>query len=1487
MNLYKKIIINNWTNNKTFNTHEIYVYEDDNLENALVKIAKSIYNSDRFYVWKGNISILFNIDNIKWNGYSANPLNATNLKSKQLKEPVNYNYNIGLFPYNSINIIFEKDFPELKNNPYYFTDKSFPQLSQIIAKENILKTLETIDIKPIIDVTTNIHKYELTSKLKKSYELVELFEKLNTNNTIQFIQWINDNYKIIYKLFKFNKLTKDKFIQWTDIKKLSTINCINCYSILTTGTYAKLTINQDMSILLSYTINLRKNINWSEIHKNIKEISEYAITYLNQKLLFDELSIKANIVFEVENVAIQNLKKKLSEYVDIFDILKSNKETINLIYKRSSNYNKQGFDAHLYVKNCLFLGLEEDDIISQLIILNNDISVQEAKELLKSEQELIYEMEQQNIKQQDNIINKINTIVIIQVYKNGFLVNIINIPNKKELENIIYWLSKIISSAVQKNKSQVTKKPIVVKSPSISSSSIENDESKLGKLSFSSSLSDSSSSSSYSGGALGKKQHSYFINLLQKADKDLFQNNYARTKCQAVNQPVVFTQEYKKILEKNGNYHFDNELLYGSKSDIKNVYACPRRWCPQSKIPLDPENPNAKCPIENEEPMDMFFDNDPTKKRFVKLIKPDENNICVPCCFKKPPKPDELNKCKYYNDIPVSTDIVINKDENYLVNTSPIEVGRYGAIPQSLHELLFPNVKFTLCSKMLNKTDKCVVRRGILHKTTKKVKNAQTDSIINAIAYGLDFKSKELFISDITKRLDLITFMSLENGNVCKAFIDKLPIIPENNKKMVEELKEHLIKFNLNTKITDIDNINYKLSRLLSIFNSYKKFIEYLRSNDYPTGKSPYFLYSLISILYNILLVIWEKQGETTSIVCPYYTSFEDLIGSMELNNQVLMLFKEKNYYEPIELKLKGVDGEKLINLNEYKHIKRLFKECSLLKNKYNENYSIYNNIYSLNTWIKSSLLKIKEKFIISTVVINNDLSISHFITKEGFFIITDKISISFLNRIIIDLDITQIVFYDDIIGNSIDINLIITDQKLFIEQCKLLNINYDFGDLTDTTKTEYYYSLTVKKLPLTNDIIHSQIIDDLYKYQVINKNKNKKWYQLQLMIYLKLLNLTDEKFNYLLSLNKETRITSLFKELDLEKNPEKSKLRIILEETPFISKKHIKKFLNDFIIYFKYDFLNPLIKENKYQFLFSQVAIQREIPDKLLIYHPSTPNITFNSFQNKDYVYNNDDIVEELELPVLFKGNFEKLNSKWVMHKKSKWSNMMYIKNEEYNRNSLKELYLWLATLLNIKTTYADLEKAALNDIQVIFNARDYNSIKLLLKELFDDPYFNKLLSKVIGKKYTNYNIFWEKYYNLQSIEEHKDLLKSILTSATEPLYPNDYYIIAMCKILNINIITIHRSKYGVNDKKEPVVRGDVEDLLLSSTFYKAPTQNYLNRPLIILYKYTNSSNTIYNIIVDSSILPVGEKSIYMRIKDIPQAIKYLIDEHLKIKLK
>jgi hypothetical protein len=473
-------------------------------------------------------------------------------------------------------------------------------------------------------------------------------------------------------------------------------------------------------------------------------------------------------------------------------------------------------------------------------------------------------------------------------------------------------------------------------------------------------------------------------------------------------------------------------------------------------------------------------------------------------------------------------------------------------------------------------------------------------------------------------------------------------------------------------------------------------------------------------------------------------------------------------------------------------------------------------------------------------------------------------------------------LFYDDIINNNININVLIRDYNIFIDKCNILNIKYDFGKLITTTKFEYYYNLTVQKLPLTNDIIHSQIIDDLYKYQFINNINNKKWYQLQFMIYTKILHLSDKIFNHLISLNRNDRIKQLFKELNLSKNPEKAKIRVILEEIPFISKKHIKRFLNDFIIYNKYDFLNPLIKEDNNQFIFSQIAIQNHVPSKLLIYHQSTPNNAFTTFQTKDYIYNLEVEDENIQLPIIFNGTLEKLNSKWTMHKKSTWSNMVFIKNNNYNKNVIKDFYLWLAKYLNIKTTYSDLETSAFNDIQIIFTAKDHTSIKLLLKSLFDDPYFYKLLSDAIGKKYINFNLFWEQYYTVITNNDRKLLFTNIISNVKEQLYPNDYYILAMSKILNINILTIHRSKYGANNKDMPVVRGDIEDLLLSSTFYKAPTMNYENRPLIILYKSDDEYKTIYSLIVDKTIIPVSDKSIYIKMADIPLVIKYLITEHI-----
>ena len=152
------------------------------------------------------------------------------------------------------------------------------------------------------------------------------------------------------------------------------------------------------------------------------------------------------------------------------------------------------------------------------------------------------------------------------------------------------------------------------------------------------------------GGAIGKDKHSYFVNLIEAVDKPLIVNNYARDKCQSDFQPIVLTKEEKENLEKNKMTHYDNILEYGSSKNRLNYYICPRLWCPTSKIPLDVNDKEAKCPIENEEPMKLFFDKNPYKKRYIKLIKPDEKGLCAPCCGKKQQKKEDLEKCKILSD---------------------------------------------------------------------------------------------------------------------------------------------------------------------------------------------------------------------------------------------------------------------------------------------------------------------------------------------------------------------------------------------------------------------------------------------------------------------------------------------------------------------------------------------------------------------------------------------------------------------------------------------------------------------------------------------------------------------------------------------------------------------------------------------------------------------------------------------------------------------
>jgi hypothetical protein len=1512
MPLRKRIHITRWLNYE--NSKKIYdnieIYEDDNLEISLNKIGlliKSEENKDNlgnFYFWN-NLPSFFTIEDVKWKGYDKNPLKSSDRSNNIIKEPIIYNFSNYLSYFNNINVIFENDFPDLKGNPYYFIEgKLNSSLDKLIHKEQKLINLEKKDISSISDNNISIHRYELNSKINSKLLFADIYDKLNTNKLIQYINWINDTYTIIHKLYLYHYIPSYNLNVWTTLG-LGEKRSINCYSLLgeNSNSYAKISINyDDLSISINYTIDLRKNISWENIQENLIEIKKYLESSLNQTFKIIPISIKAFNYVSISNVSIDNLKKIISSYSDIFKIINAS-NTINLIYKRSSNYSNEPFDINAYVKNRLLFGVEPNEIIDELLIYN--ISQEEAKKIIADEIELLNELELQNIKTPIGLNeNKLNTIVIIKNTKSGFDITIYNIPNKTELDYLIYWLSKIISSAQQKVK-EVKKKAIMVKEKKSSSSSEkkEDDEEDLGKFEF--------SSSSSHGGNNDKEEQRYRITLLQNADKDLFGENYAREKCQKKFQPFVLSKETRDKLISDNNYHVDNEILYGSKKDKMNYYICPRFWCKESKVPANSET--GKCPIEDEERIESFF-NKPGEigiKRFVRLIKPNENDMCVPCCFKKAPKKEDLNKCKNYetyNPLNKQIAIVEEKEENYLVNyPAPIGIGRYGVIPSSLHELLFPEIKFKTCSKELNKTDKCLVRKGINHKEIGKDEDIYPDSFIFALAYTLNFKNKKEFINDIKNKLNLFKFLSLENGNVAKEFMDKLPIIPIENKELIKELNEHLDKFPEIKKLYNVntnDYNSYKLSRLLAVFKSYKKFIDYISTNYYSPPKTSYYFYSLISSLYNKLMIIWEKQDKITNIICPYFISYNDLIGSMkDINPEVIMFLKDKKYYEPLELKSKNIDGINTFKLNELGKLKELLKSCS---NNSDNNYitddKTYLNLYSLNNWVKTKILKNYEKFLITTIIINSDLSIEHFLTKGGILLTINKIGITFLPRIIEDFNITSLKFYDDIMG-KIKINVYIKDLEEFKQKAKINNVKYDLGVLDTSINqndndyiTEIYTILEIEKKELENlPIIHTRIEDDLYYYNNGNYEENKKWFQLQFMVFSILLkNLDETKLKELQELPRKEYLNKMLEIILENKNKGKgtdktdnflnknnNKIRIILEEVPIYSINHIKFYLDKLNIYYKYDFLNSLININKKrnQFEFSQVAL-KTMPLELFNYHKSAPNETFlnTKFNTNEFNYKLGQIEKEdiNKLPNLFKlGKFEKLESKWTMHKKSFWFNMEILKvKDDYSLDYFKEFFEWFSNYIGLNVDFSSVIQATNDKLKVIRN--DETNMKTILN---DKSILRCFTQEMKLKGYNTSLTFWNKIYSNLSNQERLTIINSIIKKGL-PL--NDLHVLSFAELLNISILTIHRAIYGTTKDKD--IRGSIEDLLVSTTLFKAPN-NYLNRPLLILYKNKDELEDIsYHLVLDKRI-EIGTKSLYLKLADIPPEILRLIDEHIKIK--
>ena len=1471
-----------------------FIYIDDNLDDALNKIVVYINNFENtknqlYYCWYKNTMISHNIKEIKWEGFNINPFLSDNHNSKSLDEDITYIYNDNiLLNLKKLNLIFSDDLNNtLKKNKYYFIDRTLQTYNTLKLRDDKLFNLVTQSTDFLSKYNDKFHRIDFLYKFKKKVILSNIFDAMKTKNNIALIQWVNDNSKILYKLQKKHFIKLSQFNNWCNVDKINKINCINVYYIITNGCYCKVTIDSDGQIMYSFILDIRKNITWNVINNETKYLTEYFSKYFDEKIRMKETQIKLNTSYLIDNVNLTNILSVISKYIDIFNVkLSKNKQQIICIYKRSVNYNND-VSISDYIINRYYIGIPQDDIINELVTLGFD------KSLAKDEVSNIID-NQLNVniddrKEKEYNIKDNGTIITISKHKQLINVEINNVANYNELNYLYYWLFKIISQSRIIDKSvKVTnikkeiKKEVLreIDDYKIDDEIKLEEDDKLGELDYDL---DDDDDLLMGGAALGKVNHSLFVELMKQYDKDLVGENYARDKCQAGFQPVVFSKEEKEKLEKNKQAFYDNIIEYGSTKKNQNFYACPKVWCPTSKITLDPSLDKYECPLENEEPIEMFWGKDKIKKRFVKLIKPNERGICAPCCGKKEQNKEDLNKCKTLDiDFENKTKTKEKEDTSkiaeivdknyYLMNQkAPIENNRLGSVDEKLHEILLNDIEYETCSKMLNKTEKCFIRKGIKHRTNIKSTFLKNDSIIHTISYLLNFSSKNDLISDIEKKLDLITYLSLENGNICKDFHD-LKLKNINNKKTIE-------KINKNKKLLSMfkyDNSNANsIYRLLSVYNSYNKFINYLKSNDYPTDKLPYYIYTLVSILYNKLLIIWEYDNNDIKIMCPLFTSYSDILTNLDINPEIIMLLKDGNYYEPLELRNKS-KKEDILYLNDYKLIKKIINECSKTTNNTYLN-NIYNKIYSLSQWINT----IGDKyhiFDIDTILLNNDLSINYFITKSNILLYTDKISISLLTKFIKDMNIVNIKFYDDVVDKNFIINNVdLSIYNKFIKKCDELNIKYIIGTIQENDGKYFSSKLKLPKLKLKNNNIINIINSDNKIINYIEK-ENKvsyEWFKLQKLVTKTLISkYNDETFiNLYHNLKRHLLIDKLYNKYFTNFN-NKNKIMIILEELPLYSSRpitNINKWLTNIIIFYKYDFMSYLIKENKYnkdELVFSQNIFYMnhifEIPKILINYHDYMPNkFEFNNESVNNFILNNKDDIINDKLPLIYNGTKEQLPTKWRSRIKAKWVNLVIIKSN-YDIDKIKELINWLSKYLNIDTDYNEIKVIVNKYIKKIIYDKNANKI------LFEDPSFYNEWIKFSLLKSTDINTYKQ--------EHVKEITNNIINNGQ--LYPNDITIKVISDIFNISILLIHRIPYGSSNLD--IKRNEIGDLVLSSTFISA-TKNINDRPLLIFNKIEEKGKKIiyYPIIENNKEIDI--KSLYMKFGNIPDSIKVLIDLHLK----
>lgn len=1478
------------------------LFRDDTIQTILLKLIHSLsLDKEKLYpyIWSDGKPLRFRFVKNLWKNYEANPFHV-DLKEtpvvpeiQQLSDRITSFSHIELVTYSDLLAFTSK----VQIYKYYFPNEKdnfrTNDLQAAIYEQQLLKQLwytPKQSHQAMIQQSSCSYSraiFQGTMESEKSYK--EIFDEVHTTKRIPFLQFYDDMNHVYYKTYKKHSIPEELFTEWTNQELFTNQHSLTFYSFVKNSSvsYMKLFMDQQREVHVTYRLDISENLGYEVIQSHLEDVLEELEKMVGVKILYhvDRLAFKTSI--SARNIQLKSLSASFAKLPAIFHVPSKNRIAKNILDMQFKRVEKYGESRNIVdlIKSKLELDVPLLDIIMELQEYGMDEQeVREYVEQIQKAEEVPME------KRKKRNFKNLGLIMHVTPISLGLQIYIDNASSFEDMQNALFW----IRSAVYVWQQSM---PFVRVSPrqmlpleEIRETSPESgpripvppEISEGSELSFTSSSSGRLSLPSSMGGAIGKKHQRLFKNMLEKLDPDIFAktDNYAR-KCgiSDLRQPVGMTLEQKEKIDKMGyGDGYDNYIVYGSDPSRQNVYMCPKIYCPGSQIPLSYEKylqNGEKCPDPEDEPILLYttssWYNDPTRAHYVGFLKErGYQNLQLPCCFKKPQgEKEKPSKKKAKEEKPESRPQPESKqvvEEGYIIDKiRPLNEGRFGSIPTSLHEFLYEGVPYSLCKSTV-KSKECVLRRGVPQKE---------DSLMESIAYLLNFGTKESLMEYIQEKVDPFTFLTLENGKVYTYFLPSKPILPENNLEKRKELKHWLEKhrayvtqFALEDVLSHLEKdsiqdvpktIRYKMARQLMIQASYERYLLYLQDHEI---KNPYLLFDLVHHL-GAILIVWNRDSQNIATMrCPYVTKNKQWYDG---HNSIpyIMVMQQESYYEPLVVVDQHKNMTQKILFTHFEKLQKLIATCPSMMAAEDKQVQ---DLYTLSQWIESLLSFPSEYRIASLLLSPQDQAIGCFLKNHIYVEFGTPLSMFSMKHVLEVCNIPRFLYWEDLQHTILDIACYVQDLRLLQRKLQKLGLGIRVGTIRSQSATTLQSIYTVPKVIYEEPPKIPLILrDKMIRTGDMIRKDNEAWYLLKKEILKKLVEEYDSLVKPILSRSKKTQLRTLYEAFIYLDEP--SRTAVILEETSYEDKKQLQKQYQNLVLDKPYYHKDTVIYEGylKKEWIFTQKAVQRQLLER--VKYPTTITRPKNPPKVDNETIQNVQIPSDVFYPDVL--NREKLT---LVSIPSKWRTQAWTKYSmgvlpSYHKKSMMELFEWVCTQRGIRFDKEDLFYYLRKQVYLMLEKPEsYETI-------LEDPAMRKAWNTVLGRQYRTIRETIDIGFAGKTTSELQELWKRITQTSELPIQDLDLYNVS--KLLRINFLLLQKGK------DIGAARGNIHELVSASKFITAhPKQGWSSFPIFIFYKQLSEDKKQY---IYSILLSEKEISYYSHGRLVPIEMRKIIEKHVE----